>query len=100
QVPEQEPLHAAIQLDLAECQRLLGRYAEAAIAAAAIDREGIAAQTRLAARSELLRVAVAQNDFSAAQRMMDGGSINGQTSADFDFARFEAMLAFSHAAGE
>jgi hypothetical protein len=101
QVPEQEPLQAAIQLDLAECQRLLGRYAEAGSAAAAVDRDGVAPETRLAARAELIRVAIAQNDFSGAQRLMDsGGSPSGQSSAEIDFARLEALLAFSRAASE
>jgi len=101
QVPEQEPLQAVIQLDLAECQRLLGRYTEAASAAAAVDHDGVAMETRLAARAELLRVAIAQNDFSSAQRLMDGGgSAIAQAWAELDFARFEALLAFARAAGE
>jgi hypothetical protein len=101
QVPEQESLHASIQLDLAECQRLLGQYAEAASAAAAVDHDGVAAETRLAARAELLRIAIAQNDFSAARRLLDGDdSTTGQSSAELDLARLEALLAFSRVAGE
>src|SRR5262249_4949433 len=93
--------YALLLLELAECQRLLGRYVEAANAAAALDREGVATETRLAARAELLRVAIAQSDFVGAQRLMDGGgSVTEPSAADFDLARLEALLAFSRAAGE
>src|SRR5207247_492372 len=101
QVPDQEPLHAAVQLDLAECQRLLGRYTEAAELAAALDHDGIAAETRSRARAEMIHVAIAQHDLSAAQRLIDRSSLaSGQPSAEWEFARFEALLAFARAAGE
>ncbi len=101
QVPEQEALQAAIQLDLAECRRLLGRYDEATSAAAAVDREGAAVDMRLAARAELLRIAIAQRDFAHAQRLMDGaGASAKQASAELGLASLEALLAFSRAVGE
>jgi hypothetical protein len=101
QVPEQESLQASIQLDLAECRRMLGRYSEATSSAAAVDREGAAIETRMAARAELLRSAIAQHDFSAAQRLMESTNVSAtQASPELGLARLEALLAFSRAAAQ
>jgi hypothetical protein len=96
-----EPLKPAIELDLAECQRLLGRFEEAAALAVALDQEGIDPATRLRARSELIRVAIAQNNLAAAERLIEQGrAIDGQSAAELDFAWFEAYLALVAAADD
>src|SRR5207248_461222 len=92
---------ADAQLDLAECQRLLGRYAEAAEPAAALDQESMPDQTRLKARAELIRVAVARNDMAEVQRLIEQGRlIGGRGSPELDFAWLEAFVALARAARE
>src|SRR5439155_21914856 len=99
QMSRDEPLKADVQLDLAACQRLLGRYAQAAELTAELDQEGIEPTTRVQARAEMSRVALAGNHFEAAKRLIDQGRvISGQASPELDFAWFEAFLAFARAA--
>jgi hypothetical protein len=96
-----DPLREAIQLDLAECQRLLGRQAEATDLAAALDQDGIEPATRLRARAELIRIALVENNLAAALRMMEqGGTIDGRSYPELDLAHLETLLAVAQAAGE
>src|SRR4051812_49279794 len=62
QASNHETLKAAVQLDLAECQRLLGRYSEAVELVVVLDQELVPGETRLKARAELIRVAVSKKD--------------------------------------
>ncbi|HZN36274.1 MAG TPA: hypothetical protein VFB80_20740 [Pirellulaceae bacterium] len=99
QLSDDDPLRPQVQLDQAECLRLAGQAAEAGELAAGFDQEKIAPAVRWRARAELIRVALAQNNLTGAQRLMDAGqSATGQSSAEFDFARFEALLALSGSA--
>src|SRR5262245_40574996 len=99
QVADDQPLKPAIALDLAECQRLLGRYPEANELAAPLDRDGVPNALRLKARAELIRLALAQNNFDSARRLIELGRATGsQASAELDFSWFEAFLAFARAA--
>ena len=99
QLAEGEPLLPLIQLDLAECQRLLGRFDEAGQLAAALEQEGIEPAIRLRARAELLRLAIAQANPAATQRLLEQGrAVAGQTAAELDFAILEAQLALANLA--
>ncbi|MDX1947778.1 MAG: hypothetical protein SFU86_20440 [Pirellulaceae bacterium] len=101
QLPPDDPLVQAIQLDLAECQRLLGRLDEAAQLVAGLDIEGIDASVRLRARAELIRLAIAKNNLPAMQRFIDlGRTAAGQSAAELDFAWFEAFLLQARRASE
>jgi len=101
ELTDEQPLKAATQLDLAECQRLLGRSAEAAELAAAVDREGVRPSDRLRARAELIRVALAQKNLPAAHGLLtENRTLGGESSPELDFARFEALLALATSAGE
>jgi hypothetical protein len=105
QLSAEEPLQAEIQLDLAECLRLLGRLDEASQLAAALDQEDAAPAIRLRARAELLRVAIAQAKPAAIHRLLEGSRDAGSgasipVSADFDFAILEAQLALARLASE
>jgi hypothetical protein len=99
QLAEDEPLRAEIELDLAQCQRLLGQPAAAGRIAAALDREGLPPQIRLRARAEQLRALVAQKELTTLEQVLsDNRTLAGQAAADLDFARFEALLALAAAA--
>lgn len=99
QLAEGEPLLPQVQLDLAECQRLLGRFDEAGQLAAALDQEGTEPAIRLRARAELLRLAIAQSNPAATQRLLEQGrAIAGQSAAELDFAILEAQLALANLA--
>ena len=101
QLPADEPLAQTMQLDLAECQRLLGRTGEAAQLVGGLDADGIEPGVRLRARAELIRVAIAQNNLAAMQRLIELGRTEGsQSAAELDFAWFEAFLVQARIAGE
>ncbi len=91
-VPE-EPLAWQIRLDLAICQRLLGNLDVAQEQLVQLDQDSVEPATRLRARAEAIRVELAANDLSQAQEILKPGrTIEGVTSADLDFAIFEALL--------
>ena len=101
QLSADEPLLAQIQLDLAQCQRLLGRLDEAGQLAAALDHEGTPPVIRLRARAELVRLAIAQVNPAAIQRLLDEGRGEaGESSAELDFAFLEAQLTLARLASE
>ena len=89
-----EPLAWQIRLDLAICQRLLERLDSAKEELAQVDREGVDPAIRLRARAEAIRVELAANNLPQAQVLLkDGRTLAGATSADYDFAVFETLLA-------
>lgn len=99
QASNNETLRATVQIDVVECQRLLGRYAEAAELAATLDQDSISVETRFKARAELIRVAIAKNDMGEAQRRIEQGrSMSGRVSPELDFAWLEAFVALAKAA--
>jgi hypothetical protein len=99
QLPREDPLAAAVQLDLAECQRLLGHFDEAGELAVTLERAGVAPQTRQRARAELIRIAIGQNQPAAVQRLLEQDlSSEGPTSSELALARFEACLHLARAA--
>lgn len=101
QLAEDEPLRPLILLELAECQRLLGRLVVAAELVAPLDREDMDPAIRLRARGEILRLAIASGDFAAMQRLLAAGrEVAGQSAADLDFAILEAQLALARTASE
>jgi hypothetical protein len=101
QLPADDPLTRALQLDLAECQRLLARHDEAGQLLAGLDVDGIEAPVRLAARAEMIRLAIAQKDTALIKRLMAAGRVvEGRSAAELDFAWFEALVALAHAAAD
>ena len=56
---------------------------------------GVEPQERFLRAAELIRGAIGQSDFAAAQRLLEQGrEIGGQASAELDFAWFEALVGF------
>jgi len=101
QLTEDDALRAAIQLDLAQCRRLLGEPATAGQIAAAIDQPGLSPDVRLRARAERIRAALAQRDLAAAKQLLEQPrTIADQSAGDLEFARFEALLALAGSAKE
>jgi hypothetical protein len=98
QLAADEPLAPSVQLELAECQRLLARYDEAELFAVKLDREGVDPAIRLRARAELIRLASARKQHEAIEPLLESREIEGQSAADLDFARFEAFLALAQGA--
>jgi hypothetical protein len=97
----EEPLAWQIRLDLAICQRLLGKPDEAKEQLSQLDRDGVDPAIRLRARAEALRVELAANNLPQAQVLLKEGRIlAGATSADYDFAVFETLLALWRSAAE
>lgn len=98
QVAVDDPLAAKVRLDLAICERLLGKHASADELLAALDQPPLAADIRLAARAERIRSACERKDLAALDPLLGLGRIlAGQTSAELDFAWFESHLARAQA---
>jgi hypothetical protein len=101
QLAGDDPLSPALRLDLAECQRLLGRRDEAGQLLVGLDTDGIDPQVRLAARAELIRLAIEQDNTAMAERLLEQGrSLDGHVAAELDFAWFEAFLTLARQAKE
>jgi tetratricopeptide (TPR) repeat protein len=101
QLGDDELLRTAVQLDLAECQRLMGQFDQSARLASALDHDGVAPAVRLRARCELLRLAIARGNLAAAAQIIDQGrTIKNQSSPDLDLARFEAFLTLARNSNE
>ena len=92
QVPSGEPLKESIQLDLAECHRLLGHYEQAVEAAKQLAGDAIPVKTRHRARAVLIRAAIGLKDFDSAIRLATLKADEAAASPDFELARFEAFL--------
>lgn len=96
-----EPLALQIRLDLAICQRLLGRLDGAKEQLAQVDREGVEPSIRLRARAEAIRIELAAGNLRQAQVLIkEGRTLDGVTSADYDFGLFETLLALWRTAAE
>ena len=96
-----EPLGWQIRLDLAICQRLLGKLDFAKEELAKVDLDGIDPAVRLRARAEAIRVELAAGNLRQAQALLrEGRTLAGVTSADYDFALFETLLALWRAAAD
>ncbi len=99
QLDPQEPLTLQIHLDLAICQRLLREYEAARQQTSAVDIDGVEPALRLRARAEAIRIELAQDSPRGAQMILKGGrTLGGQTSADYDFATLETLIALWRAA--
>jgi TolA-binding protein len=99
QLAEGESLLPLVQLDLAECLRLLGRFDEAGQLAASLDQEGMEPSIRIRARAELLRLTVARKEFESVLRLLEQGrEVAGQSAVELDFAILEAQLFFAASA--
>jgi hypothetical protein len=94
----EEPLAWQVRLDLALCQRLLGNLDGAKEQVEQVNRDGVEPAVRLRARAEAIRIELAANNLPEARVLLlaglkEGRTLAGVTSADFDFALFEALLA-------
>lgn len=99
QVSPELSLRGTVQLDLAECERLLGRWDEAADLAAAFDQDAAPATARSRARAERIRVALGQNNLELAKQLSEERlAPELKSSPELDLARLEALLALSTAA--
>ncbi|MBC7854876.1 MAG: hypothetical protein IAF94_15700, partial [Pirellulaceae bacterium] len=93
-----EPLAWQIRLDLALCQRLLRNLDGAKEQIEQVDRDGVDPAVRLRCRAEAIRVELAVHNLQETQVLLkkglkEGRTLEGATSADYDFALFEAQLA-------
>lgn len=101
QLAPDDPLLPAMQLDLAECQRLLGKLDQAGELAWSLDRDDVTPLLRLRARAEQIRVAVAQKDVANIERLLaEGRELEGQSLAELDFAWFEGFLSLARSASD
>ncbi|MEX2176428.1 MAG: hypothetical protein WD872_18840 [Pirellulaceae bacterium] len=101
QLTPDQPLAEIVQLELAMCQRLLGRFDAARHRLAALDGEALSPTIRLQARAESIRLALAAKELSAVERLLQAErTLGGQASPELDLARLEGMLALAQAASE
>jgi hypothetical protein len=90
---EDEPLARVARLELAGCQRLLGRRERAAELLAGLGAAGIDPSIRLRAQAEQLRLALDEGEPSEVLAQLDRPrSIDGQSTAELDLGRVEALL--------
>jgi hypothetical protein len=99
QLNEVEALKDVAQLDLAECQRLLGRHDEAEELLMGLNHDRNSPSLRLRAQAERIRIAIARNDLAAIQQLIGAPQL-GHSSAELEFARFEALLTLARSASE
>jgi tetratricopeptide (TPR) repeat protein len=98
QVPAGQPLHPLVQLDLIECQRLLGKYQEATELAASLAKETQAPGIRSRTAAELLRLAVARGDAAAAARLLESSAtLQTSTTPELALARLQGLLFLAQA---
>jgi hypothetical protein len=100
QLAADDPLAREVQVDLAECQRRLARYDEAAQLLAGLAAEGVEPAVRQRAVAELIRLAIAQGNTAAAERLIEQGRTIDGRSSELDFACFEGYLSLARAAGQ
>lgn len=88
------PLHAACCLELAAQQRLLGKPDAAREALARLDLATLDADTQLAFRAEVVRVALGQGNWNDVERLAKfDATSRGGVAAEWDFVRLEVILA-------
>jgi hypothetical protein len=99
QLNEGEALRDVAQLDLAECQRLLGRHVEAEELLIGLKDDRTLPSLRLRAQAERIRIAIARNDLSVIRQLIDEPRAqSGHSSAELEFARLEALLTLARSA--
>ncbi|MBI1248685.1 tetratricopeptide repeat protein [bacterium] len=91
--PDTQVLWPARLLEI-RAMRFLGRLDQAEARIAYLLQQEPPPQVALAARAELVRIALAKNNLDAAVKLINQGrEIDGQLSPEFDFACFETYLA-------
>ena len=101
QVPIEDPLRMDIQLESIICQRLLGKYEDAQRNLTAVQSSASHTEQQLLARAELIRLELAQQRMQVVQSIMaQGRQIDGEMSAELDFAFLEALQAFARDSAE
>ncbi len=94
-----DPLSWPSRLDAATCYRILGHLEAAERRLDQLDEESPPARVMLRSRAERIRVALAEHHVSDALALVEKGRmIDGQLSADLDFATLEVYLAAWRAA--
>ncbi|MES1213020.1 MAG: hypothetical protein ABUL64_00400, partial [Singulisphaera sp.] len=89
-----DPLTWPSRLDAATCYRLLGHLETAVRRLDQIDEESPPPRIALRVRAERIRIALAEQHTGEALALVEKGRmIEGQTSADLDFATLEVFLA-------
>ena len=93
QLPLDDASRPSVQLDLAQCLRLMGKHDEASALVAGLDPASLSLPLRWKARAELLCLAVDGRDMAAVRTLLSQTrEIDWQSNAEFDLMRLEAML--------
>ncbi|MCL4201569.1 MAG: hypothetical protein KJ000_03690 [Pirellulaceae bacterium] len=94
QITDNDPLVWPVRLDLAVCQRLLGRLPDAEQLLQSIEQSEAPAEFRWRARAERVRLNLDRRQPDQALAVLQAGRPPaGQSAADLDFAYLEACLA-------
>ncbi len=94
QIATDDPLVPRIQIDLAVCFRLLGNFADARQVLDSTEQSQPEPRVRLRASAETVRLQVDQNQpRKALEALMHGRELDGQISAELDFAHLETYIA-------
>ncbi len=98
---QEDPLTSQVLLELAVCHRLLGDLNQAQQSIQALERTQPGDQAKLRIRAERIRLELAANRLEAARRLVAAGrEIDGQVSAQLDYAHLETVLALWQAADQ
>jgi hypothetical protein len=101
QLSEGEALRDVAQLDLAECQRLLGRHDEADELLIGFNHDRTSPSLRLRAQAERIRIAIARNDLTAIRQLIgERRPQSSELSAELEFSRLEALLTLARTGSE
>jgi hypothetical protein len=93
QLAPEDPLADQVRLELATCERLLGNTREAGEFLALLDQAPKSPATRLKARAERIRTALAARDSAAVMSLLNLGRVlAGENSAELDLAWLEAYI--------
>lgn len=93
ELPTDDPLRARTMLDLAVCERMLGRLAMARERLDSLDRATLSPALHAEALAEELRLELAAGRLSAAEDLAGAAVSAGHRSAELDLARLEVELA-------
>ncbi|MGQ9563274.1 MAG: hypothetical protein ACUVTH_07045 [Thermogutta sp.] len=94
QLPIDHPLGVPARLSLAEVHRELGDFAGALRILQELPENKLTIRDRFAVRAELIRLALANQQVEALDRLLNlGRSIEGQTAPELDYTLLEAYLA-------
>jgi len=101
QLTNGDPLMWRARIDLIVCLRQLGRWTEAAARIAELEKVTPPVNVQLRNRAERIRLEIGQGrPEKALTALQQGRSIDGQISAELDFAMLEIFLAFWKAAAK